>query len=180
LRHRTVVAGLVAAGSLVAVENAVFFLGERDTPLPADAHATETGDPGPQESEEASARLSPVSVADLDAYLKELPEGSRNPFLTRLEAEQTGGGPAVGSPRAPLPLLSGTLSSEQRRVAWIDGSPHAEGDAVGDYRLERIERGSIVLRGHGETQRVPLPAPTEDTHVAKEPAEPMPDAGAAP
>ena len=128
----------------VAIENFVFFSSFGSGPKSTSRQLEEALD-----SEAASTEtepLPPIERARLTAWLDRPPGSGRSPFLTRAEAEQLGQSQALG-----LPRLSATLWSDERRVAWIDGRPHSEGDFVRDHQVERIEPKAVVLR-RGDTQ----------------------------
>jgi hypothetical protein len=75
--------------------------------------------------------------------------------------------PAVRSeapaPRGePLPTLSSILIAPNRRLAILDGNIVGEGDAVGNRRVVRIERGGVVLRElAGQEVRVEIRRPKQ-------------------
>lgn len=92
--------------------------------------------------DEAVDAMLPISALEVDTWIETLPAPGRNPFLTAAEAEALGGGPIHHA----LPQVVGTLWSPDRRVAWIDGLPHSEGDWIGEHRVESIGPGGVVLR----------------------------------
>lgn len=85
--------------------------------------------------------LESVDGIALATWIETLPTPGRSPFLTRAEADALGGPVST-----TLPRIAGTLWSQNRRVAWIGGQPHSEGDWVGDHWIERIEPAVVVLR----------------------------------
>jgi hypothetical protein len=154
---------LALAALAVFVENALFFRGRAPASHPDEYadEATADGDAGAGEG-----ALPPLSYSQVLEYGEHLPGPARSPFLTLAEAERLAqrgrGAPAPGEGLA-LPTLSGTLWSPARRVAWIDGSPRTEGDAVAGHRLVRIETRAAVLRRGDETLRLEIEAPDRGT-----------------
>jgi hypothetical protein len=128
---------LAAAAIAVGIQNYVFFSSQSDPPRARSQHRNAERDEAPQRSE----ALEPIDSAALARWMETLPTPGRSPFLTRDESDALGG--PVGT---TLPSLDGTLWSRHRRVAWIGGQPHSEGDWVGVHRLERIEPSGVVLR----------------------------------
>ncbi len=140
---------LGAAALAVAVENFLYF---RPEPAPPPASDSEASAEVPAEGAEAA--LAAVAREALEAYLASLPEPSRNPFLTLAEANALaqGGGAEV----IDMPLLEGTLTSRERRVAWLDGHIAREGDRVRGFELLRIEPRAVWMGGGAEPLRLEL------------------------
>ncbi|MGH0029911.1 MAG: hypothetical protein ACQGVC_08975 [Myxococcota bacterium] len=153
MRRRWIGALLGAAALAVTVQNVVFFRSR----MPAAPDAGEPLDAVGDETEpDAPPELDPVGYEQALAYLASLPTGEipRSPFLTLDEAVALAGGAKAGRDGAALPRLAGTLWSRARRVAWLDGVPHSEGDRIADFELERIDAGSVLLRRGEQSLRV--------------------------
>lgn len=159
----------------VAVQNYRFFSGSADLASAVVNALTDEFNDGFDDSAdpllEPLDALQPEQVAD---YLRGLQtRTSRNPFLTRNEADRVAGisqpGIADSEREGGLPVLRGTLWSEGRRVAWIGGSARAEGERIDGMLLERIEQGRVtLLRGHerflvGVTPAAAAPVATQES-----------------
>jgi len=150
--RRRLVPLVLLLGALALVTNAVTLareLGGAARPLPKVADEDPSAQVAGDEAAPGSDRgpLDAVSREEVRAYLAGLSPEERNPFGTSGE-----GGPAPSGTSGPQ--LSGTLWSAGRRVAWIDGAPHSEGERVGEHDLLRIDRERVLL-GRGE-ERIEL------------------------
>lgn len=144
MKRRVLIVLLSLVIVAVAIENFVFFSSFGSDPRPVSRQLEEALDPMAESTE--AEPLPPIERARLTAWLDRRLGSGRSPFLTRAEAEQLGPSRELG-----LPHLNATLWSAARRVAWIDGRPHSEGDFVRDHQVERIEPKAVVLR-QGDTQ----------------------------
>lgn len=147
-RKMLILVGAAAIG--VGVENFLYFRPESAPPPSSDSEESAEAP-----AEGAAAALDVVAREKLEAYLASLPEPSRNPFLTLAEADalaQGGGAAEV----IDLPLLEGTLTSRERRVAWLDGHIAREGDRVRGFELLRIEPRAVWMGGGAEPLRLEL------------------------
>ncbi len=143
---------IVLAASAIAVgfQNYVFFSGLDDGPR---SFLGEFDEEFEDEDGEYQEAMDPIGDVRLATWIETLPTPGRSPVLPQTEADALGGEVMTARPR-----LSGTLWSPDRRVAWIGGHPHSEGDWVGEHWVERIEPSGVVLR-QGEN-RLHLRAPT--------------------
>lgn len=155
-----VIALLLAAAVAVTIQNVLFFRSSAP-----DASETSEGETGEESDTAGAADETPqrhVSRERLLAYLESLSgRPARNPFLTRAEAialssRERAGAPGDGGAGASMPVLSGTLWSEARRIAWLEGVPRRERESVGAFEVARIERGAVVLRGEADELRLEL------------------------
>lgn len=158
---------IILAASAVAVgfQNYVFFSSQGGAPRVLLPEFEEEFEGAEEDFEETLAR---VDSGRLARWIETLPAPGRSPFLTQVESDALGGPVATA-----LPRLAGTLWSRDRRVAWIGGHPHSEGDWVGDHWVERIEPFGVVLR-QGES-RVQLRASDRRETDTDEPETEDPD-----
>ena len=111
----------------------------------------------------------------MSSYLALMPEPppGRNPFLTQMETDQLALGGAPGA-STTLPVLRGTLWSEDRRVAWIGADAVLEGDVIRGLRIEKIEKDGIWVRTAEQTYRIPV-TQSEPASAAPEDSEGPPE-----
>lgn len=141
--------GALLAGSAVAVgfQNYVFFSQPISAPIPVENQEVEPEWVDPP----AVDRLPAIDEDSLTRWIASLGPASRNPFLTREESE------SAEHPRPDSSLrVAGVLWGADRRVAWIDGAPHSEGDWVGDVQIVRIAPDGVALRRGDGIDLVPL------------------------
>lgn len=137
------------AALAVGIENFLYFRSE-------EAASREPAEELPAESAPRSrgAPLAQLSRGTVDAYLATLPAPGRNPFLTLAEWNALAASAEAGA--ADLPRLAGTLTSPERRSAWIDGRIAREGDRVRGRELLRIERRAVWLDDDPAPLRIDL------------------------
>lgn len=142
---------LAVAAAAVAMQNYIFFsnLAVAPNSVPDDEE-----DEGLLDwDDEELVALDVLEESLVASWIAERLGQPRNPFLTAEEDRRLAGprdAIAIG-----LPRVTGTLWSENRRVAWIDGRPRSEGDWVGDHRILRIEPTRVALsRPEGEDPMV--------------------------
>ena len=107
-----------------------------------------------EEGKNAAAAMmgpeAPPARLDRDLFA---PAG-RGSYLAR--EEEAAAAPAVKRPRRPrTPVLSAIWIDGGFRQAILDGRPAAEGDSLGDYRVESIREDGVTLKRHGAELRLP-------------------------
>ena len=137
---------LAVAALAVGAQNYVFFSSIADRPRAV----LEDDEEEALWDESESDALREIGTARVAAWVSEQAGRGRSPFLTAAEARLLQGSASFVSP-AGGPRLSGTLWSRGRRIAWIDGRAHVEGDFVGEHRIDRIEPARVLLRRGDET-----------------------------
>jgi hypothetical protein len=165
--RRRLVPLVLAGGVLALAYNAVVLtreLGGAPRPIAAgDDEALGEAIEGESEGEAPEEPLGALSRQELEAYLAGLPGDARNPFLA--PGEESGGSEPA---RPGAPLVSGTLTSSWRRVAWIDGVPRGGGERIGDLELVRIERERVVVRRGEERLELDVMAAAPPAAIGEE------------
>ena len=152
MSQRKLIALLVVAAIVVAGENYIYFSGDDAQPrrnlLDSDEDDAEDFEPS---GEDAATPLEPVDLESVKAWRTAQAGPGRSPFLTRAEADALGESISLS-----LPRLEGTLFSRGRRIAWIGGWPHREGEWLGEHQLQRIEADAVWLVRGQEVTRLPV------------------------
>jgi len=141
---------LGGAAFAVGIQNYIFFSNLSDKPF---VIADEDEDEALDWDDRERVALDPLDPSVIAKAVFGQSGEPRNPFLTAEEGrllDGAGNEIAMGMPR-----VTGTLWSQGRRVAWIDGRPQSEGDWVNEYKILRIEPSRVALtRGEGESPMI--------------------------
>ena len=164
--NRRLLAGLLlVAAAVVVVENYLYFKSGsgavRSASRSADSDEAFESD---SDGSSGSGRTPPIgpppplSAEELALLLMEV-ERERSPFRPGVSRK------GVGASGFGLPQLGGTMIGRDRRVAWVDGRPRAVGDPHGEFVVESIEEGRVVLVRDDRTYTLELetdPPPPEE------------------
>jgi len=141
MRGPKLAAVLGVAFIAVGIQNYVFFSSAPGPPVRI--HGEEPDDPSEADGA-LSSGVGELDAVALEAWFSSHGGPERNPFLTAAEAFDEHDLAPVGDDD-PVLRLTATLWSPDRRVAWINGRPHSEGDWIAGSQILRIESRTVVL-----------------------------------